>query len=612
MPMKTVSMLLGLCLAAAATAACGGSSAGSSSTGTSPLPTTPPQGTNPCASVSVEAPVETVRERSAAELAKREPRLCRRQPMNVLDSVWRHRAAALRGDVRLAADVPAVSDDIGHIAVIQDPGSITIPANPFDLKDVGLSFTRNTSGGYDVRQGSATFVSTLGQRLSLGDDDSSQVVLPFAATYFGRSFTSLFVNSDGNLTFESADAASTERSVTRFLTGAPRLALQFADLDPSAGGGVFVNTQPDSVTVTWCNVPGFESTRKVTAQLVLKSDGQIDMRYAATTTLPDGIAGVSPGATETFTPVNLARVSSGLVTGGAGAVGEQFASEASIDLAALGQVFYRTHPDTFDQLVVFSDRPLVTDAFAYETTVANRIRGIGAGIFDQSKEFGSAGTLASIAFMDDVNKYPADPTLKFTGANSTLGLIGHESGHRWLVTLRFTNSLGAGIAPWLGRDDVHWSFFMDSDASFVEGNEIEEQGGGVFKTTEAVERYSALDQYAMGLRDESEVPPAFYVDSPVNVTPVREKDSNPRVGVTFSGTKRTVLIQDVVAALGPRQPGVADSPKVHRQAFVFVVGPGTAVDRAAVDKIDRFRREWEPYFAQATGGRMRVETRLTP
>ena len=40
---------------------------------------------------------------------------------------------------------------------------------------------------------------------------------------------------------------------------------------------------------------------------------------------------------------------------------------------------------------------------------------------------------------------------------------------------------------------------MDSDASVMEGNDIEDLGGGSFRTVGAVRRYSRLDQYAMGL-----------------------------------------------------------------------------------------------------------------
>jgi len=322
--------------------------------------------------------------------------------------------------------------------------------------------------------------------------------------------------------------------------------------------------------------------------------------------------GLSPGKTNVFSSADLSRGAAGLVDGGAGAIGERFSDSDDIDLAALGQKFYRTHPDGYDQLVVWSDRTLVTDAFAYETTIANDIRGIGSPLFNTSREFGSAGTLQSIAFMDDIAKYPADPTVRFTGENSALGLIGHEVGHRWLVQLKFTDPSGTASGAWLGRDDVHWSFFMDSDASFLEGNDIQDLGGGAFRTSAAVERYCALDQYAMGLRSEAEVPPVFYVESPTNIVPDRNRESNPRVGVTFNGTRRTVLIQDVVAALGPRQPGVTESPRLHRQAFVFVVSNGTAANRATVQKLDRFRREWEPYFYGATDARMRVETRLRP
>ncbi len=591
-------------------AACGGSSGGSGNApgNTSPAPTTP--FTNPCASIAAEAPASGRRESSAAALAKAEGALCRHQPYNVLEALWTNQASRNRGQRPLVS--AGASEDVGDIAVIQDEGDIMIPANAFDLKAAGLVFVRNAGGGYDVQRGDATFKPTLGRRVPLGDDASAAFELPFAASFFGTAFSSAFINSDGNLTFTEADFASTDRSVTRFLTGPPRVALYFADLDPSVGGGVFLNTQSDLFTVTWCNVPGFEESRKVTAQLVFQRDGQIELKFADTTTLPNAIVGLSPGRTNTFTATDLSRSATATVSGGASAVGERFAETADIDLAALGQKFYRTHSDTYDQLVVWSDRRLTTNAFAYETTIANAIRGIGLGVFDVSREFGSGGTLSSIAFMDNVAKYPDDPTVRVTGENSTLGLIGHESGHRWLVSLRFRGADGIGSGAWLGRDDAHWSFFMDSDASFVEGNDIENLGGGAFRTVAAVERYSALDQYAMGLRTEAEVPPVFYVENPTNVAGDRDRSSSPRVGVTFNGTARTVLIQDVVALFGERLPRAAQSPRVHRQAFVYVVSNGATYDPAVVARLDRYRREWEPHFLRATDSRMRVETRLKP
>ena len=79
----------------------------------------------------------------------------------------------------------------------------------------------------------------------------------------GASRGSAFVNSDGNLTFVQGDVATSARSLGRVLTGAPRVAPFFADLDPSAGGGMFVSAAPDAFTVTWCAVPDFDATGKV-------------------------------------------------------------------------------------------------------------------------------------------------------------------------------------------------------------------------------------------------------------------------------------------------------------------------------------------------------------
>jgi hypothetical protein len=279
---------------------------------------------------------------------------------------------------------------------------------------------------------------------------------------------------------------------------------------------------------------------------------------------------------------------------------------------ALGRKFYETHPDSYDQLVVWTDRRIITDAFAYEITVSNEIRGLGIDVYDNSRTFGSAGRLRSMVMMDSITKYPADPTEKVPaiGENTTVSVLGQEAGHRWLAFLEFRDAGGKRSSAILGRDSAHWSFFTDSDGSVMEGNDIEDLGGGKFRTIGAVNRFSALDQYAMGLLEVSDVQRFFYVESPVNIQPPQQADSAPKVGVTFSGTRRDVLIQDIVAVMGTRQPTPAASPRVHDQAFIHLVSAGRDTDAANVAKIDRIRREWETFFLRATDGRMRAETRL--
>jgi hypothetical protein len=210
--------------------------------------------------------------------------------------------------------------------------------------------------------------------------------------------------------------------------------------------------------------------------------------------------------------------------------------------------------------------------------------------------------------MDDLGKYPADPYQRANGENTTLALVAHESGHRWGATLLFRDSEGVASDAWLGRQRAHWSFYCDSDASVLEGNEIDDLGGGSFRTTAAVQRYGPFDLYAMGLLAESEVPRAFYVESPKGAS--QDRESAPRTGVSFTGTRREVSVADVVAAMGPRNPPASRSPRVHRQAWVYVVSRGGTADPAAIAKLETIRRAFEDFFASATGGRMSVETRL--
>ena len=163
---------------------------------------------------------------------------------------------------------------------------------------------------------------------------------------------------------------------------------------------------------------------------------------------------------------------------------------SQLDLVGLTRKFYQSHADTYDQLVVWTDTAIIRDAFAYETTVANEIRGIGIDVYDASRDFGSGGRLRSLAVMDWVGKYPDDPTQKFLGENNTLSVLGQEVGHRWLAFLEFRDRTGQRSQALLGRGVAHWSFFFDSDASVMEGNDIEDLGGGAFRTTAAVQRFS--------------------------------------------------------------------------------------------------------------------------
>ena len=513
-------------------------------------------------------------------------------------------AAARTRTASTAVARPAADRDDNHIAILEDTGGeLIVPANPFDLANSGLRFEPR-DGGYSVSRGAAEFRASLGSALTLADDDSTAQTLPFTFEFYGRRFTSLFVNADGNLTFEQPDAASTERGVQRFVSGVPRIGLFFADLDPSAGGRVYVDSAADAFTITWCAVPGFDMPEATTAQAVLRATGSIEFRYGASN-VPSAIVGLSPGDAETMTALDLSSATGAQ----AGAIGERFSATASLDLVAAARRFYTTHRDDFDQLVFWTDAPVVSDAFAFEVSVQNAITGTGLEVFDLSSELGSAGALQSVVNMDRISKYTEAPSQRVFGEFSALGILAHETGHRWLTRIMFLDADRQISDALLGRQRAHWSFFADTDGSVMEGNDIEDLGGGVFRTRSGAENFSRLDLYAMGLVGPSDVPAWFYVEAPIST---REREDSPRAGVTFNGTRRTVLIDDVIDALGPRVPAAADSPRLHRQAFVFVRRASAVSDGSDFSRLRAIREQFGSFFNRATEGRMTVRTTLTP
>jgi len=562
------------------------------------------QSVDPCASVSARG---TRAVRSPARPPKTGP-LEHDDRGRQLDALWTHRVALAQRRLSALPSRQTAAQAIGEIAILQDSGDLITRANPMDLGDAGLRLTPNAAGGYDVSRTGFQFRSSLGAALTMADDDARDTALPFSFSYFGATYNRVFVNSDGNLTFGQGDTATSDRSVSRLLTGPPRIAPFFADLDPSAGGTMLTNGDSSAFTVTWCAVPAFDSPATATVQVSLLQEGAIEIQVSRSTTVRAAIVGVSPGATSVFTPVDLST--DGARTNG-GALGEHFTTTPDIDLVTTSQRFLQTYPDQFDNLVVFTDTKLLTGSFAYEVPVANAIGGINVPKFDSARDFGSDGQLQSICFMDSLAKYPDDPLQKFLGENSTVSVMGQEVGHRWLAFFEFRDTNGRRSDALLGRDDAHWSFFFDSDASVLEGNDIADLGNGSFRTVAAVERYSLLDQYAMGLVDRADVPPLFYVENPINVRPARDAASGPQVGVTFSGTKRTLTIDDIIAVAGARTPSAAESPRVYRQAFVYIASAGATIDPAAIAKIDRIRVAWDQFFSHATDSRMRAETRVS-
>ncbi len=502
----------------------------------------------------------------------------------------------------------------GDLVLISDDGSIVSEANPFDLRERTLVFSPAGTTGFAYRTGGGGIEPGAGDRIGIGDDATRDFDLSFEFPFLGGRYRRVFLNSDGNLTFLEGDFASTDRNLERFLTGPPRIALFFADLDPSAGGEVRVLSVPDRFVVTWDAVPEWGKEEPNTLQLEIVPDGTIFMRYGAVVSAASGIVGVAPGGDgEEVILVDLGGEPRELE----GAIAERFQRGRMIDNPALSRSFYRELSDSYDSLVVWTNFDSdLDDAFAYSVAVSNDASGIGDSTYDFTESWSSEGELETYVFMGNLRRYPRDPNGRVLGAASqptALGLLAHEVGHRFLTSAQVLHP-GVPVDVLLGRQSSHWSFFLDTDASFLEGNDIEEETPGRFLTVETVSRYSRLDLYLMGLAEVSEVAPFFIVtgaSASVFGEPI-DNESTPQAGVLITGTRTDLTIDEVVRALGERNPPAGEAPSTFRHAWVLLSLPGEPPTADELAQLQDARNAFLTFFNEKTLGRGHLETGIVP
>lgn len=556
-------------------------------------------------------------------LAKTIPITCGTQRGNWLEQQSRHRAS-VRNRKTLAATrrAAAYQQDSGNIAVMDDSDGVLATPNPFDLNGKTLEFTpligTSSPYAYSVRDAEYdTAAASTGQILQgLGDDDAQPVDLPFAVPFYGTQRTRLFVHSDGNVTFEQPEFASAERSLGRLASGPPRLAPLFDDLDPSQSNcDVRVWTGTDHVVVTWRNVPeysDFGTGVRQTFQMAVWTDGHITFTYQ--TAFPSSaVTGISPGhlsgETQVVSFLNDPATFYGFT------VAERFGSTREVDIVRVAQRFFETHEDAYDYLAIFntSGIPAASGALAYETTVRSLRQGIGDTPVWAGDSYGSPYRLQAVLNMGPLRQYPPDPysTVGSRGAitgDTTMTLIGHETGHLFLALASIRDPLNPAARPMLGTQLAHWSFNFNSEASLLEGNRIADNGAGAtnrFLTVATVQGYAPLDQYLMGFLPPSEVPPTFLVKGSQY-----SNSTFPQVGVAIRGERQDITVDDIIAAEGPRVPDSTVAQRKFRTAFILVIPSGTEPNPDEIAQLETYRAEFERYYPQAASGNAALDAKL--
>ena len=109
--------------------------------------------------------------------------------------------------------------------------------------------------------------------------------------------------------------------------------------------------------------------------------------------------------------------------------------------------------------------------------------------------------------------------------------------------------------------------------------------------------WSYLDLYLMGLIAPSEVPDFFILR---NLVPQgRDANGHP----IFKADRVKITIQDVIAADGPRTPGVDKSQRAFNTGFVLVVEHGNKPSQELIERVNGIREQWLVYWPITTGYR---------
>jgi len=192
----------------------------------------------------------------------------------------------------------------------------------------------------------------------------------------------------------------------------------------------------------------------------------------------------------------------------------------------------------------------------------------------------------------------------------------HEFSHYWLYFLRIMengaissvlNPLTAHPAQYVHMPAA-FPVLSTGDSSVMGGTRFKDNGDGSFTAPSPYPYYGLTwhELYLMGLAAPEEVEPWFYI-----------ANSNPELGPeyytpggTYRGTRKNVVVQQVIEALGPRVPAYKDSQKGFKVMFVLMERSTRRPTDEEIGWVNTRRQQMERNFALATGNRAQLTATL--
>jgi hypothetical protein len=278
-----------------------------------------------------------------------------------------------------------------------------------------------------------------------GDDTTFELFPAFTFDFCGQRYESVFVNSNGNLTFGAGNTDFTE-TIAEMLTGPPRIAALWDDLNAGAApGSISYSETPDSITVSFTNIPEFNSTsvntfaitlyRRANGDSGLGPAGRYSITYGALAAA-DGAAGYSCGGRLTSgfeTETNLSATNPGRLGGlNDAAVFEVFtAGDNDLD----NRVFEFESPGHFVEDLEAFNSPVVDEedgpVVALPFNTVDNFTTVGPGDVDFYRVQARAGDILAIETVPGLTAL--DTVVGFFDANGNL-LVADDDGGAGLLS----------------------------------------------------------------------------------------------------------------------------------------------------------------------------------
>jgi len=166
----------------------------------------------------------------------------------------------------------------------------------FDLSNRSTYFTPDSSGDFyfscsEEVMGFPTDPAG-GTPLTLGDDDSQEVVLANPVSLYGVSYNSVYVGSNGYLTFTGPDTDYDETLIEHF--NQPRVSALYNDFSPNQSGAISYLDLSDRFVVTYVDLTEYNAGNINTFQVELFHNGDITITHLQMDAT-EGITGLSAG-----------------------------------------------------------------------------------------------------------------------------------------------------------------------------------------------------------------------------------------------------------------------------------------------------------------------------